>query len=89
MAKKKSNKIDLGKGLKRVYIVAAIIWISLVSFIFIANFSSCVLYAKDPVTIDCLGYNASGAILEYILFVASLYPLYLILKWIVLGFKKK
>ena len=66
MAKK--TKVDLGKGFKRIYFVIAALWVGFVSLIVIGNFSSCVLYAKDPVTLDCLGYNVVGAVIEYILF---------------------
>ncbi len=87
--KKSKSKVDLGKGFKRIYFVLAALWVGLISLIFIANFSFCVIHAdKNRDTLDCMGYSAAGSVVEYILIAGLVYPLYYFLKWIVAGFKK-
>jgi hypothetical protein len=84
---KKAN-VDLGKGFKRIYFVIAALYLGFVFIDAIGQFSACVLYARDPVTLRCLGYNATGYFIESIFAASLVVPLYYFLRWIAAGFKK-
>ena len=88
MSKQEKQKVDLGKGFKRIYFVLAFLWIAFVAVVFAADFSACIIYAQNPSTLRCDGYNLSSSIVSHGLWAAVVYPLYLFLKWIVAGFKK-
>ena len=84
MAKK--DKVDLGKGFKRIFYVIAGLWIAFVFFFFFADFMACKVHKMDLA--QCWDYNIGTQFLLLIIYAGLVVPLYYFLKWIAQGFKK-
>jgi hypothetical protein len=85
MAKK--QRMDLGKGFKRIFYVIAGLWIAFVCMLFFGDFMACKVHKMDSLS-QCWDYNLGSQFLFLILMVGLVLPLYYFLKWIGAGFKK-
>ena len=88
MAKK--TKVDVGKGFKRIFYVAASIWFIFIMFLTAAERSECIPSDGWVTPPFCNDTTDTGAFMySFILWIGSTVIAYFFLKWIALGFRKK
>ena len=90
MAKK--QRIDLGKGFKRIFYVAASIWAVVIIILILVRWDECEPYPNYTIPARCVGETLGGRLFEGLIFwIVSLIAVvvaYRFLKWIGAGFKK-
>jgi hypothetical protein len=87
MAKK--DKVDLGKGFKRIFYVVAAGWGIFLLIYVLAEMSECLEPEKYVVPPFCEEITTAGALFQALLiWLGTTFVAYFFLKWIGRGFKK-
>jgi hypothetical protein len=92
MTKKKSNKIDLGQGFKRIYYVLTAIYFFFIVAQYIDYYDKCSPhpgYTKYDYPIYCSDITLMSELRDIAIIILIPIAIYYFLKWIILGFKKK